>query len=387
MAKARLIILVIVLGAACLAGLSSLHPIAADQSVDASVTVIQPTPTPTPPSGGGISGGGVVVSPAGTTYLTEYMDSQGLLFMDAVAESPAGQVTLYLPEGTTAMNKYGQPLRSISIKENTLLLDQPADGEFVCLAYDIGPNGATFNPPVRLSFRYSDAQVPEGVTEENMVFALWQDDKWVELEDCVIDTVNNIATATISHLSIYTVMAHTSPARFAVTDLTVTPAEIYSGKTITISTNIVNTGDLTGSLEVILYINGMESQTQAITVNGKASQVLSFNVVSGPAGEYVLDINGSSRTYTVREPEGSVAEIPTPVPSPEPVPVVEPTNEPAPTTVPTEIILPTNEPTETVKGTLPIQITDNRMRLITGGIGGFLVLAALITLLVQRRRI
>jgi hypothetical protein len=341
-------------------------------------------------SGGSTGGNPGVSSQGDTTYLAGYIDEQGLIIMDAVAESPDGQVTLYLPQGTTAMNKHGQPLYSVTIKESTLTLDQPADCQFMCLAYDIGPSGATFNPPVQLSFRYSDSDVPEGVTEENMVFALWQDDKWVELEDCVIDTDNNIATATISHLSIYTVIAYTSPASFKVTDLTTTPAQIYPGKTVTLSAKVTNTGDLTGKLKVNLSINGTVSQTQTITVNGKASQILNFNVVSGPAGEYALDINGlSGRFLVVPEPEGTVAEGPAPEPTSEPAPIPEPTTEPVPTTAPTAVISPTTgtEPTETFEGGLPIQITDNRMRLITGSIGGFLVLAALITLLVQRRRI
>jgi hypothetical protein len=387
MSKVKLIILIVFLGAACLAGLSHESTLAQDEwGVGAGVTVVEPTPTP--PSGGGGAGGGV--SPTGTTYLANFMDGQGLLFVDAVAESPDGQVTLYLPEGTTAMNKHGQPLYSVTIKESTLTLDQPADCQFMCLAYDIGPGGATFNPPVQLSFRYSDSDVPEGVTEENLIFALWQDDKWIELEDCVIDTVNNIATATISHLSIYTVIAYTSPASFKVTDLTTTPAQIYPGKTVTLSAKVTNTGDLTGKLKVNLSINGTVSQTQTITVNGKASQILNFNVVLGPVGEYALDINGlSGRFLVVPEPEGTVAEGPATEPTSEPAPIPEPTTEPVPTTAPTAVISPTTgtEPTVTFEGGLPIQITDNRMRLITGSIGGFLVLAALITLLVQRRRI
>ena len=390
MAKVKLGITIIVLGVACMAALLSLPAIAADDSADvvAGVTVVEPTPTP--PSGGGIGGGGSggVSNQGDTTYLAGSIDDQGLVIMDTAAESADGKVTLYLPEGTTARNKYGQPLYSISIKENTLSLAQPADSQFVCLPYDIGPNGATFNPPVQLSFKYSDSDIPEGVTEENMVFALWQDDKWVELEGCAIDAVNNIATVTISHLSTYTVIMHTSPARFTVTDMKVTPAEIHSDKIVTISAKVTNKGDLTGSLEVILSINGSVNQTQSVTVTGKASQTLTFNVVSGPAGEYVIDINGlSGRITVVPEPEGTIAEIPAPTPSLEPEPIAEPTNEPAPTAIPTEIIVPTNEPTETVKETLPIQITDNRMRLITGSIGGFLVLGALITLLVQRRHI
>jgi len=221
-----------------------------------------------------------------------------------------------------------------------------------------------------------------------MVFALWQDDKWVELEGCVVDAVNNIATVTISHLSVYTVIARTSPASFEVTDLLVTPFEIHPGEAVTLSAKITNTGDLTGSIEVNLNINGTVVQNQIITLNGKDSQTLSFNVVSGPAGEYTLDISGLSGKFTVvPEPEGTIAEGPVPEPTPEPAPKPEPTIEPAPTTAPTEIILPTINPTETPKETLPIQTKDNRLRLISGSIGGFLVLAALIALLVQRRRI
>lgn len=347
--------------------------------------------TSPPTGGGGGVGGGGGSSPSGTTILAEYINDEGRLLSDATAESADGEVELYLPQGITAKQSNGRPLHSIYINENTAPPDPPADSKFVCLVYDIGPIGTTFNPPAYLRFKYSDSDIPPGVTEENMVLATWQDGKWVELRGTV-DTVNNVITVPISHLSTFTVITHTSPAIFEVNGMNVTPAEVYPNKTVTVSVKVANTGDLAGSIEIILKINDAVKQTQTVSVSGGRSQTVSFSVVSGPAGNYIVEVNGLTSKFTVKPvaPEGTVAEVPAPQPSPESTPTPTPasTEEPTPTTAPTATIETpaATEPTETLIGSLPMQLTDNRIRIITGSIGGFLIVAALVTLLIRRRR-
>jgi hypothetical protein len=355
------------------------------------VTAVFPatgTSPPPPPPGGG--GGGV----AGVkTILTQYMNSEGQLLTDVAAVSLDGQVMLYLPEGTTIKDKYGKPLRAITIKENPAPPEPPAKSQFVCLAYDITPSDATFDPPAQLNYYYSDSDVPAGVAEENMVFVILKDGVWVKLEGAVIDAVNNVVTIPLSHLSIYSVVAYTYPASFEVTNMTVRPLVVNPLEVVTISATITNTGDITGNFEVSFKLDNEVNQVQTISLNGHASRTLSFSAQSGTAGEHIVGINDLSAKFTVKQPEGTVAEVPIPEPTPGPTP--EPTGEPAPTitptttptTTPTQAIEPpaTTKPSPTPPGTLPIQLTDNRMRIITGVVGGCLVLMALIILLIRRR--
>ena len=89
----------------------------------------------------------------------------------------------------------------------------PVDASTVGLTYDLGPDGATFDPAITLTFTYDPDEIPEGVNEEDLVIAIWDEDagEWVELEDCTVDTVNNIISAPVSHFSRYTVIAPIPP--------------------------------------------------------------------------------------------------------------------------------------------------------------------------------
>lgn len=292
-------------------------------SENITITVAVLPADPPPPGGGGVSGGGVVGGGSSdTTVLSEYMNDDGEFIYDASAESADGQVKLYIPKGTTGKNKNDGRLYSVSIKENTTPPTPPADYKFICLTYDIGPYGATFDPPVYLTFDYSDSQIPAGVTEENLALAFWQDGKWVKLEGCIVDTVNNIISVPISHLSRYTAMANTAAARFEITGITVTPVEVYPGETVTVSVTITNTGDLTGSYDVTLEMGDLASQTEKVSLGGDKSETISFKVTPDAAGVYTADVNGLSSKFIVKEPvpenpvpEGTVAEVPMPTPA------------------------------------------------------------------------
>jgi hypothetical protein len=116
----------------------------------------------------------------------------------------------------------------------------------------------------------------------------------------------------ISHLTVFTVIAYTTPASFEVTGMAVTPAEVYPDETVTVSATITNTGDLTGSFEVIFKIDNTVIRTQTVTIHGRSSQTVNFSVNSGPAGEHAVSVNGLSSKFKVKEPmpEDRVEEVP-----------------------------------------------------------------------------
>jgi hypothetical protein len=277
-------------------------------------TTLEVTAGTSPPSGGGGGGGGGSGGGGGgdsngsTTILAEYISAEGIFIMDATAESADGQITLFIPEGTVTRQKNGQPLYSVSINENNTPPLPPADCTFVCLAYDIKPGGTTFDPPALLTFKYYDSQVQYiGVNEENLVLVTWQDGMWVELKDCVVDAVNNTITVPISHLSLFTVMAHMSPASFEVTAMTVTPAEVYPDETVTVSATITNTGDLTGSFEAILTLDNEVVRNQTITLNTGASETIVFNIAANTVGEHQVSLGGLAATFVVKQPPATAA--------------------------------------------------------------------------------
>ncbi|MBA7706726.1 hypothetical protein ES703_115583 [subsurface metagenome] len=185
----------------------------------------------------------------------------------------------------------------------------PADTDVIGLTYDLGPDNATFNPPITITFTYDEADIPEGVDEEDLVIAFWDKDAdgWVVLEGVTVDPIANTISAPVSHFTAFTVLAPTRPAGFTTTGLSITPAEIYLGESVSIKALITNTGDLAGSYEVSLKVNDMIAQTKEVTLDGGDSEAISFNVTPAIAGEHTVSINGLLGTVVVKVPEAPAA--------------------------------------------------------------------------------
>jgi hypothetical protein len=82
---------------------------------------------------------------------------------------------------------------------------------------------------------------------------------------------------------------------------TVSSAIVAVGGIETVSVNITNNGDVTGSFNINLLIGGNLVNTQAITLASRASQVVNFQVVESTAGKYVASINQVHNvTFTVQ---------------------------------------------------------------------------------------
>ena len=91
------------------------------------------------------------------------------------------------------------------------------------------------------------------------------------------------------------------PATLAIGTPTVSSAEVAAGQTETISVNITNNGDVKGSFNINLLINGELQNTQTITLDSRASQVVPFTVIENAAGKYVASINQQHNvTFTVK---------------------------------------------------------------------------------------
>ncbi len=131
----------------------------------------------------------------------------------------------------------------------------PRDASIIGLAYDFGPDGVIFDPPITLTWSYDPNDISEDVAEENLVLA-WYDeagDKWVEL-DCVVDTRNNTITASIEHFTTFAIigMVTSAPesepevpvAVFHISELDISPGEVDIGQTVTIRVLVTTTGNL-----------------------------------------------------------------------------------------------------------------------------------------------
>ena len=175
----------------------------------------------------------------------------------------------------------------------------------ILLAYNLGPDGATFSPAITLTMKYDPADIPEGVAEEDLIIAYSDGTEWVVV-DSVVDTVAKTVTAKVSHFTIFAVIGIVpppvlAPAEFTSSALNISPREVDIGETVTISVLVTNIGEEEGSYTVTLKINGVVEQTREVTLAGGASQTVTFTTTKDEAGIYSVDVDGLIGSFTVRE--------------------------------------------------------------------------------------
>ena len=159
-------------------------------------TIISAAPTPTPyyraPRGGAAVAPRINVPVDPTTGVAT---STTTLTVDGA--------TLTIPEGTIVKDAEGNPL-STSIT----MLYTPATAERIgaIAAYDFGPGGTTFSPPIDLVVAYDPADIPAGYSESDLVIKMYDGTAWIDLPTTV-DTVAHTATAKVSHFTIFALFA------------------------------------------------------------------------------------------------------------------------------------------------------------------------------------
>jgi len=247
-------------------------------------------------------GAGFFIEP-GVTDVSASIDESGVFTSDVTAESADAKVELTIDEGTTGLTKTGQPLSEISITEMAEPPAPPAEANVLGLTYDFGPDEATFDPPITLTFTYDPAEIPEGVNEEDLVIAYFDEDtgEWVELEGCVVDPVTHTISAPVSHFTAFQVIACTRPAAFATSNLSISPTKVDIGQKVTIGVMVANIGDLADTYEVTLKIDNVTVDTETVTLDGGASKTVTFTTSKDVAGTYAVTVDGLSGTFTVEE--------------------------------------------------------------------------------------
>ena len=221
------------------------------------------------------------------------------------AASEDGILTITLPKGTIVLLE-GEPLETLEVAVDETPPDPPEDAHLIGLAYDFGPDGATFDPPLTLEYTYDPDALAEGVAEEDLVLAYYDEEagEWVEL-DCVVDTENNIIIASVPHFTTFAIIGVVTPlppvipATFSVGSLSIFPSIVDVDETVTISVLVANTGGKSGSCKVTLKINGVEEAAKEVTVRAGLSKEVTFSVTKEEAGSYTVAVDGLSGSFTV----------------------------------------------------------------------------------------
>ena len=89
-------------------------------------------------------------------------------------------------------------------------------------------------------------------------------------------------------------------AAFTSNGLNIDPNPVNKGKTVTVSVECGNTGTASGEYPVVLTINGVAEDEKTVTIGPDETTSVSFEVTAGEAGEYSVDVNGLTGSYTVK---------------------------------------------------------------------------------------
>ncbi len=234
--------------------------------------------------------------------------------------SEDGTLNILIPEGTTALNGDGESLTSVefSIAENPLPTQEVS---IIGQAYNLEPDGATFDPPATLTWSYDPADIPKGVAEEDLAIAYYDDDAddWVALAS-EVDPEDTTIMALIDHLTTFAILAPAAPsppppvATFTTSSLSISPGEVNPGEAVSISVLLTNTSDIEDSYTVTLKINGAIEETEAVTLPGGARQTVTFTTIQDKAGNYSVDVSGLPGSFTVREAGSTLSTTPPPTP-------------------------------------------------------------------------
>ncbi|GAI71924.1 unnamed protein product, partial [marine sediment metagenome] len=271
--------------------------------------------------------------PAGTTDVRGMVTTAGVFLEPVTATSEDELCTLTIPEGTVGLTEELEPLDEITVVIMDEPPDPPEDAHVVGLTYDLGPDGATFDPPITLTFSYDPDALPEEVVEEDLVLAYYDEatGEWIEL-DGVVDTENNTITASVAHFTTFAIIGTVTPpeeeevvppeeeevappeeeeevvilpepAAFSVSYLSVSPRlEVEPGEAVTIAVSVANTGGESGSYTVVLKINEVKEAEETVTIAAGDSQEVSFSVTREDPGDYTVDVDGLSGSFTVLLP-------------------------------------------------------------------------------------
>ena len=324
-------------------------------------------------TGGGGGGGGGAGIVSYCKYVQAYATASGKFIKDIYITSKDNNVRLDIAKDTIGLI-HGDSLYTICIDVMLDPPDVPQDRLLIGSIYDISPDDATFNPAITMTITFDPDSIPAGTSIEDLVIAVWNEDtgEWEDLEGTTVDLANNSVSVPVSHFTAFAIMYHkttAAPASFTTSNLSISPANVEPGETVTMSVLVTNTSDLAGSYDVILKVNDVIEDTVEVNLEGGASRTVTFTTVKDAAGTYTVNINNLAGAFTVNVPE--IVTAPT---------TEEPTTTEEETTTPVSDEPAGNGPEEAEATTEPFN-----WYLIGGIIGGVAVVLLLFFGLSRRR--
>ncbi len=272
------------------------------------------------PAGGGGGGGALLIRPKVTGLLAApllELEPNGVIPVGCRLKTANSALTLYIAKGTKMLDSAGEPLELLSAVPEP---SPPPPPSVIILAYNLGQSGATFSPPITITFSYDPTKLPEGVAAEDLYIAYWDGSAWVPLAT-EINTMEREASCQTGHFTTFALIAPVSentppaPAAFSTSNLSIQPLEVQPQEAVTVTLSVANTGGTEGSYSVVLMIDGAKETERSVTVAAGGSQSVSFSLAREEAGSYSIAVDKLTGSFTVAAASSSTSppEAKTPI--------------------------------------------------------------------------
>jgi len=135
------------------------------------------------------------------------VDSQGRLKTTVQVTSADGTVSLSADKDTILLDKDGKPLQFIRVTVGPNRPPPPDNTYIIGAVYDLTPQGATFNPPLKLTISYDPDELPQGLREADVYVAPYDEDTgWSMWHYKRVDTDNHRVTTQVNYFARYAVL-------------------------------------------------------------------------------------------------------------------------------------------------------------------------------------
>ena len=238
--------------------------------------------------------------------------SENGILQDSITLADAdGKFTLELPAGTRITGVGGIPLGrieltieeiSIPLPDNTVLLSPI----YRLTGYDTEGNivHIEFSPPVRLTIRYDPGKIPENSFPPYI--ARYTDEEGLVPLESLAELLAGLGRidVLIDQCSLFMVLAEIAPpppplpVHFTSGNLRISP-HAFEGDPVKISVTITNEGPEDDTYELYLIIDGIVRAVREVTLSGKSSETLTFEITNLAAGTHQIKIAGLTENIRI----------------------------------------------------------------------------------------
>lgn len=243
--------------------------------------------------------------------VTVRMTTDGVLCATCLAKDAANKYTLEIDKDAKAMLAGNVVPLLLTCRESSATLPTPENTVIVSPVYEFNayssahettPSPITILPSARLLLTYDPDELPQN-TIEVFIANYDTEEGWLALTP-VPGAVAEIGKAhgLLAHFSLFAVLAklqEPAPAKFEVSNLTVSPSQAQLNQEVTISLNVANTGRKSGDYNLELKVDGTAMSTKQVTVAPGTSQTVNLTVTEDTAGKHQVEVAGLGGEFEI----------------------------------------------------------------------------------------